>query len=594
MKQLLNLFLICSFGGTAFAQNETYYDHVFDSVSARNEQKSGITFFESELKKYPKNEIILRSLGALNFQLQNFKETKFYYEKALVINPECAKCYLYIADVYASDKNLDAAYQTLEKGLSINPKESILYLLRGKLRLYEGNEIGGLNDLSKAILNNPNEIASYMVRADYFLQKGNYFSAKRDFLKAQEIDPKNLNVYNYLAQIYSYENDYLSALSAINKAIEVDSTSTKSLLTRGEVYMLLNNFPNAIQDYQRVIHLEPENYHAYYYLAEGYYRQERMDDFCKEISKSIELIQREELFDPEFYKYLLTHQQDVCDSLRSSYFYQRGIAQFNMGKPQEAIDLYNRGISKFPNEYMIYSFRGNAHLSLLNNREATSDYQKSLIHIDEVSVELLKSPNYSSAIAKDSLKTVINAFKSSTYISLSFCYFNLEKTDSALTCIDLSIQYQPNMKEYNVADAQFMRGILLLDKNKYEEAGKAFIKADELSPEWSICKDYIALSLIAQVKSIPIYRNKFQIKTLIDLAELHWNLPPKVSKESPYFNQALEYLESSIRINSADYFAIYLRAYVNRQFGRSSACEDFKRANQMGYPVELVYLKECR
>ncbi len=577
-----------------FAQNETYYDHVYDSVVARNEQKGGITFFEVELKKYPKNETILRSLGALNLQLLNFKETKFYYEKALVVNPECAKCYFYIADVYASDKNLSAAYQTLEKGLSINPKEAILYLLRGKLRLYEGNEIGGLNDLSKAILNDPNEIAAYMVRADYFLQKGNYFSAKRDFLKAGEIDPKNLNVYNYLAQIYSNENDYPSALGSVNKAIEIDSISTKSLLTRGEVYMLMNDFPLAIQDYQRVIRLEPENYHVYYYLAEAYYKQERMDDFCREISKSIRLIQQEELFDKEFYTYLLNHEQDICDSLRSSYFYQRGIAEFNLGKPQEAIDLYNRGISKFPNEYMIYSFRGNAYLSQLKNWEAISDYQKSLIHIDEVSAELLKSPNFSSMAAKDSLATVINAFKSSTYISLSFCYFNLEKTDSALTCIDLSIQHQPNMKEYNVADAQFMRGILLMDKGRYDEAGKAFKIAADLSPDWSICKDYIALSLIAKVKSISIYRNKFQIKTLIDLAEVHWNLSSRIVKESPYFNQALDYLQTAIRINPSDYFAIYLEAYVDRQLGRSLACEGFKQANRMGYPVEMIYLKECK
>ncbi|WP_430403392.1 tetratricopeptide repeat protein [Fluviicola sp.] len=576
MKYLLIGFLISCFG-TVFAQNETYYNRVFDSVVARNEQKGGIAFFESELKNYPKNEFILRSLGALNLQLGNLKETKFYYEKALVVNPECAKCYFYIADAYASEQNLNAAYQAIEKGLSINSKEPLLYLLRGKFKLYEGNEIGGLNDLSKAILIDPNGIAYYMERGDYFLRKGNYFSAKRDFLKAQEIDPKNLNVYNYLAQIYAYENDYPSALSSINKAIEIDSTSTKSLLTRGEVYLIMEDSPNAIQDYQRVIRLDPENYHAYYYLAEAYYKQERMDDFCKEISKSIQLVQKEEQVDQAFYTYLLTHQQDVCDSLRSSYFYQRGIAQFNLEKPQEAISYYNRGIAKFPNEYMIYSFRGNAQLSLLKNREAISDYQKSLLHIDEVAQELLKSPNYVSVASRDSLGLAINAFKSSTYISLSFCYFNLDKTDSALSCIDLSITHQPNMKEYNVADAQFMRGILLMDKSRYEEAGKAFKLASDLSPEWSICKDYIALSLIAQVKSIPIYRNKFQIKTLIDLAEIHWNFSSKIVKESPYFNQALEYLESAIRINPSDYFAIYLRAYVNRQLGRSSACEDFKR-----------------
>ncbi|MNK02236.1 lipoprotein NlpI [compost metagenome] len=590
MKICLLAFLIFSFG-SVFAQDETHYNRVFDSVSRNAQQQEGIRYFESELKKYPKNELILRSIGALNLQLGNYSETRTYYNKALALNPSCAKCYFFLAQAFANEDKWDEAYQSIEKGIALDPNNGDLYLLRGKLKMHQGNEIGGLNDLGKAISVDPNAIF-YMERAQYYIRKGNYFSAKNDLLKGQKTDPKNLQVYNLLAQVYTYENDFTNAIASVNKAIELDATDINSILTRGEVYAMKQDYDLAIEDYKRVIALDPENYHGYYYLAETYYKQEKMDDFCIEITRSLRLIEKQGT-DSEFHNYVITRQKDICDSTQSSFYYQRGIAQFNLDKSKEAIEFYNRGIAKFPNEYMIYSFRGNAQLHLLNNREAIADYQNSLEHIDQVTSEIAKSASYSSVQSKDSLELATKAFKSSTYLSLAFCYFNLEQTDSALYCINQSILHKPDLKEYSAVDALFMKGILLLDKNQYEEARKTFTEASELAPDWSVCKDYLALSLIAQVKPAPLTRNKLQIRNLLDLEDLHWTLPYKITKGSGYFDQALEHIAAALRLNPSDYFAVYLRAYVNRQLG-IKACEDFKLANQLGYPVELNYLKDCR
>lgn len=590
MRILLITFL-AFFSGNVLAQDEASYNRLFDSVSTHGKQSEGIRYFQSELKKYPKNELILRSVGALNLQLGNYAETRAYYNKALVVNPACATCYLFLAQAFANESKWEEAYASIEKGIAIDPKESSLYLLRGKLKIHQGNEISGLNDLGKAISVNP-DAAAYLERANYYIRKENYFSAKSDLLKAQKADPKNLHVYNLLAQVYAYENDFTNALASINQAIELDGKDTKSLLTRGEVYAMKQDYELAIDDYRHVIELDPEDYHGYFYLAEVYYKQEKMDDFCTEITKSLHLIEKQGT-DPDFYRYVTTRQKDVCDSLQSSYFYQRGIAQFNLDKPQEAIEFYNRGIARFPGEYMIYSFRGNAQLRLLNNREALADYKKSLKHADQVASEIARSASYSSIRSQDSLDLALKAFKSSTYISLAFCYFNLEQTDSALYCINQSIAFKPDLKEYDAVDAAFMKGILLLDKQHYEEAQKAFAEASKLVPDWSVPKDYLALSLIAQIKSVELKRDKLQIRELNDLDKLHWMLPGKITKTSAYLNEVLQYLEAALRLNPSDYFALYLRGYVNRQMGKES-CTDFKLANQLGYPVELIYLKGCR
>lgn len=593
MKIVSLILLVITFGFNGFSQNEARYNQVFDSVSKYDKQKEGIAYFESELKKFPKNEFILRSLGALNLQLGNFKETRTFYNKALEVNPECAKCYFYLSQVLANENDFNGAYRALEKGIGINPKEGSLYLLRGKLKMYEGNEISGLNDLSKAISVEPGNAVYYLERADYYLKKENYFAVKNDLLKAQKIDPENLLIYNKLAEVYTYERNFEAALSAINQALAIDSLDTKSIMTRGAVYSSKEDVNAAMKEFERVIRIDPKNYMGHYYLSEGYYQLEKMDEFCTEITESIRLIEEQKINDPEFYAFAVVRQKNVCDPSASSYYYQRGIAAFNSGEFQKAISWYDRGIEKFPGEYMTYSFKANAELALNQSRKAIDNYRKSLKNIDLVAVEMMKSPKYSNGISRDSMELFRKGFESSTYLSLAFCYFNLENPDSALNCVDLSILKTPDLPDFSGGDSYFMRGILLLDKNRFPEAEKAFSEAASRSPDWSGCEDYVALSLIAQIKNLPLSRNKLQMKELKDLGELHWSLPLKTAKGSEYFDRALQHLEKALRINPADAFALYLRGYVNRQTGKN-ACADFLKANQAGYPVELNLLKECK
>lgn len=593
MRILLILFFT-AFGFSGFTQNEAHYNRVFDSVSKYNQQKEGIAYFESELKKFPKNEWILRSLGALNFQLDRFKETRIFYNKALEVNPECAKCYFYLAQVLVNEDHFDGAYQALEKGIAINAKEGSLYSLRGRLKIYQGNEISGLNDLSKAISVEPDNADYYLERATYFMNKENYLSAKRDLLKAVELDPKNLTVYNYLAQVYSYERDFPNALKSINKALELAPNHAESLLTRGEVYFMNEEYGAAIENYGLVTQLQPGNYEAHHYLANAYYELERMDDFCTSISRSIQLMEEQKINDPEYYRFAVNKRKDICDSSASSYYYQRGIAAFNLGDFTKSLTWYNKGIEKFPDKYMAYSFRANVELALGENRKAIADHKISLSHPEDIVKEVSQGSGWYSGISNDSLDLFMRSFKTSAYISYSFCHFNLGETDSALRCIDSAIRYTVGNGGSEFGDAFMMKGILLLDKGMFYEAEIAFKEIAKHLPEWSLCQDYIALALICQAnKNSVLSRNKIEMKSLRNITDLQWYLPNKLLKGTSYAESALNHIQKALKMDSNDSFAYYLRAHINRQM-RMDYCSDFLKANQLGYPVELVYLKECR
>jgi len=594
MKTILTFAILFLSFGSVYGQNEAYYDQLFDSVSAEGTQQEGIQYFEQELKKFPKNEIILRSLGALNYQLRNYTETKKYYDQALVVNPDCAQCYFYIAQYYAFLNDINGAYASIEKGLKIDPKNSMLYTTRAKLRLYQGNENDGLSDLSKAILYDNTDALPYLERANYYMNRGVIQLAKSDLVKAMKIEPDNLLVYNYLTQLYGQEGDFLNALATINKALELDSLNAKNLITRGEVYFMMEDFDKAASDYQKAKELDPKDYMASSYLAEVYYKQERMDEYCTEMSRTLQLMEMSEQKNEEQYAYFRAQIKDLCDINQASYYYQRGIALFNLGKPLEAIAFYNQAISKFPEEYMTYSFKGNAELLALNNRQAITDYNTSLAHIDAITVSMTKNPNNAFGPDKDSVDFLTKAYKASTYLSLAYCYFNLGKTDSAVYCINTSIQNSPNSNEFSLGGEQFVKGFLHMDKGEFSMGEKAFLEAFQRSPEWSFSCSYIALSKIALGLGLSkLNRNDVQITQFEEMGNVYWKLPEKAKvKDMAKLNEAMTYLDKSIVLNPENPLSLYLRGYLKKLLG-FAYCEDFKQANTFGYPVELVYLKKC-
>ena len=64
------------------------------------------------------------------FEKENFKESKFYFEKDIVFNPKSEKSYLFLAKISKINNNQDIEEKNLNSVLLLNPKnEEAIYLL---------------------------------------------------------------------------------------------------------------------------------------------------------------------------------------------------------------------------------------------------------------------------------------------------------------------------------------------------------------------------------------------------------------------------------------------------------------------------------
>jgi Tfp pilus assembly protein PilF len=68
--------------------------------------------------------------GKKIFDKKNYKDSKFYFEKDIVFNPQSEKSYLYLAKIFKEEENDSLEENNLNTVLLLNPKnEEAIYLL---------------------------------------------------------------------------------------------------------------------------------------------------------------------------------------------------------------------------------------------------------------------------------------------------------------------------------------------------------------------------------------------------------------------------------------------------------------------------------
>ncbi|MFN6039697.1 MAG: tetratricopeptide repeat protein, partial [Bacteroidota bacterium] len=468
---LLNLF--------ASAQNKKYSAYV-DSMQKINQGEKLILFFEQENKKYPKNEDVLRWLGYLFLQKTDADNCIKYYNEAIKINPKCGMCYANLAKAYTIKVEMPKAMELINKSIEMEPENAILYSFRAELRAETGDGLGAGFDYDKAVQLEPDNFENYLRRGAFDAKKGMLSSALMDFTKASEMVPDNYKVFFEKASVEFSLQKFSEAVEDITYAIQLDSSKPELYTGRAAIYSALNEHELAIKDYDKAISIDNKNYFAFYYRALEKYNLEDMDAACSDLSESIRFsIGRDEKSHQEIKEY----SKSFCDSAQSGYYYQRGIAAFNTGNYESAVQFYNAGLKKFPNHSMMLSFRGNSWFALKKYPEAIADYQAAntgkeniLNEMEANRKKVFEEQNY--------LEKFINGFIASNYYLTSASSFYLGKYEVALKSINEAIKIAPEIKEFGKENHYNLRGCIFLMLNKSEEALNDFNECVRLNPNF--------------------------------------------------------------------------------------------------------------
>jgi tetratricopeptide (TPR) repeat protein len=137
-----------------------------------------------------------------------------------------------------------------------------------------------------------------------------------------------------------------------------ETEEVKALISEGIALHDKGDYDGAIKKYNAALDIDKNSFHALY---EKSYTLFAISDFkeCAKISKDL-------------LKKYGDHPEAVL------VYIQYGSALDELGKVKDAIEAYDEGIGKFPNEYLLYFNRGLTEMKANKNEDAIKSYQSAM------------------------------------------------------------------------------------------------------------------------------------------------------------------------------------------------------------------------
>ena len=364
------------------------------------------------------------ALASVSRNLGMYGEAAEEFEKLAKAYPEKAELNYYLADALTQQGELGKAidaYDALE--LNIGMSEA-LSMQKYKLYMQLEQPDKAFMELEKLAAKYPMEARYQILLGDLHLEKGETEKALACYEKAHEVDPGNPYYIVSMANYYEVKGDkeaaetqihdalindmldvdtkvsilsrYILRLQQTEKGIERANVLFKTLLEQhpedtdlklmyGGLLLAEKKPEEAKFQFQLVTEMEPGNAGAWQQLLNMALKAEDIEEVSRICQKCMELFPNA----PEYY------------------FYQ-GIAYFQQGKFQEALNVYYAGVKIIPKENLplksdFYGQIGDIYHELKRQEQVYRAYEEALKY-NENNVAVLNNYSYFLCLEKKDLK----------------------------------------------------------------------------------------------------------------------------------------------------------------------------------------------
>jgi len=417
-----------------------------------------------------------------------------------------------------------------------------------------------------------------------------------DLTKAIELFPNNYYSYFERANVYYNQKRFDEALKDINKAIDLDSSQFSLYNARGAILDMMQEYQKAIDNYTKAITLNSNDYTPYLNRAVSFYNLEALDASCSDYAILKTLIENGSISDQVIIAEINGAIQDICDSSKPSYYYQRGVGYYNLKEYYKALDMYSKGLAKFPENGMMLSFKGNAYFALNECEKAIELYNVSLKYKESILTEIKINPRFLEA-SNEQLTAYYKASLASIYFTLSECKTNLGYFDEALADINTALELTSDIKNLDLNKETYynLRGYIYAMNGKYEQAISDFNKSIQINKNFTLAyvnRAIAKVSLVEKVKcSSYSIRGNFNNQPM----SVNWILPTKSSLKKSESNilSALSDCNTAIEIDDKFGFSYYIRGQIKQMLMHGDYCMDLLTAREFGLIVEAELLQNC-
>jgi len=314
----------------------------------------------------PGNFTYKMALATLSRNMGMFGEAVEVYEELVKTYPGKTELNYYLADALTQQGEIGKAieaYDALESSMGMNEAFS---MQKYKLYMMLNQPDNAFKEVEKLAVKYPMESRYPIMLGDLYLEKGNTEKAYNAYQKAFEIDPSNPYYFVSMANYYEAKNDKAAAETQIHDALvseKLDIETKVNILSRyivrlqqtqqeteganslfqtlleqhpeetelklmyGSLLALQKKTDEAKFQFQLVTEMEPENDMAWGRLLELSLQTQNIPEVIRICNKCIELFPDA----PQYYFYL-------------------GVAHYQEGQYQEALNAYGKGLTVIPAE----------------------------------------------------------------------------------------------------------------------------------------------------------------------------------------------------------------------------------------------------
>jgi len=426
----------------------------------RGKYQAALEIFQLAAALEPQNPQVLYGLGLACSLQHRFWESIEYLTQALQIKPSYPLALTQRGIAYRTKNKVIKAKADLNQAIQITPHGYEDWQGRGRA-FYELNQCEhALKSYKQAIELNPNHSRAWIFLGMTLAKLGNPEEALVSFNQALQLNPNAYNAWKYRGMTLAKLGNQEEALVSFNQALQLNPDSYKVWKSRGSTLKKLGNQEEATASLHKATELE---YEFWYNCANILFDLGRDDEAYELYSKALKVR-------PNSYQAL----------------YKRGIILFNSGDEDEAIKNYETALEIRPDGYEAWYNLGILQNHLCLEEKAIASYKKALenrpdayeiwYHLGMAQFDITR---YDEAIASYDKAIEIYPDYYEAWYNLGILQNDLGLEEKAIASYKKALENRPDAYEI-----WYRLGSVLFDLTRYDEAIASYDKAIEIYPDY--------------------------------------------------------------------------------------------------------------
>jgi tetratricopeptide (TPR) repeat protein len=219
--------------------------------------ENAIQRYTQDIEREPQQPVHYLARAACYLNIQQKERAIPDVERALKLNPDSALALQLRGEIFAMDKNYDAALDLYARAQKINPNWAVPYFDQGSVLLDKKEFQLALSELNKAISLSPQVWLFYLIRSIVHFKLGNLEMAHQDQDQAMRYSEKESLVMTDL-NLVVYEDCLDWAEDYYARVLSKQPQSGYAYQGRADAYRTNTEHEKAIVDYTRAIELMPK------------------------------------------------------------------------------------------------------------------------------------------------------------------------------------------------------------------------------------------------------------------------------------------------------------------------------------------------